>query len=74
MELVGESFNLLNRDNRRVLITEDGFQSNSAPFVRTDKRIGINYFPAQYRVPNNFLHAANAYAPRQMQLALKLIY
>jgi hypothetical protein len=27
MELVGESFNLLNRDNRRVLITEDGFQT-----------------------------------------------
>src|SRR5437870_1530602 len=74
MELVGESFNLLNRDNRRVLITEDGFQSNSASFVQTDKRIGINYFPAQYRVPNNFLHATNAYAPRQMQLALKLIY
>jgi len=74
MELVGESFNLLNRDNRRVLITQDGFQSNSASFVQTDKRIGINYFPAQYRVPNNFLHATNAYAPRQMQLALKLIY
>jgi len=32
MELVGESFNLLNRGNRRVLITEDGFQSNSASF------------------------------------------
>jgi hypothetical protein len=74
MELVGESFNLLNRDNRHVLITEDGFQSNSASFVQTTKHIGINYFPAQYRVPNNVLHATSSYAPQQMQLALKLIY
>jgi hypothetical protein len=74
MELVGESFNLLNRDNRRVLITEDGFQSNSASFAHRTKHIGINYFPAQYRVPNNVLHATSSYAPQQMQLALKLIY
>ena len=74
MELVGESFNLLNRDNRRVLITEDGFQSNSASFVQKSKRIGINRFPAQYRVPGNFLRATSAYAPRQMQLALKVIF
>ena len=46
-----ESFNLLNRDNQRVQITQDGFQSNSAQFVQTDKTIGINIFPAQYRVP-----------------------
>jgi len=74
MESVGESFNLLNRDNRRVLITEDGFQSNAASFVQTSKHIGINYFPAQYRAPSNLLRATSAYAPRQMQLALKLIY
>ena len=36
--------------------------------------IGINYFPAQYRVPTSFLRATDAYAPRQIQLALKLIY
>jgi serine/threonine protein kinase len=29
IELTAESFNLLNRDNRRVLITPDGFTSNS---------------------------------------------
>jgi hypothetical protein len=54
MELVGESFNLLNRDNRRVLITEDGFQSNSASFVQTTKHIGINYFPAQTAFQTTF--------------------
>src|SRR2546428_11744780 len=74
LELVGESFNLLNRDNRRVQITDDGFPSNSARFIQTTKRLGINYFPAQYRVPASFLRATNAYAPRQVQIALRLIF
>lgn len=74
LELMVESFNLLNRNNQRVQITQDGFQSNSTQFVQTDKAIGINIFPAQYRVPSSFLRATDAYAPRQIQLALKLIY
>jgi hypothetical protein len=74
LELMAESFNLLNRNNKRVQITPDGFQSNSAQFVQTTKTIGINIFPAQYRVPSTFLQATDAYAPRQIQLALKLIF
>ena len=74
LELMAESFNLLNRDNQRVQITQDGFVSNSAQFVQTTKTIGINIFPAQYRVPSSFLQATDAYAPRQIQLALKLIF
>jgi len=74
LELMVESFNLLNRNNQRVQITQDGFQSNSTQFVQTDKAIGINIFPAQYRVPSSFLRVTDAYAPRQIQLALKLIY
>ena len=74
LELMAESFNLLNRDNQRVQITQDGFQTNSAQFVHTTKAIGINILPAQYSVPSTFLRATDAYAPRQIQLALKLIY
>ncbi len=74
LELMAESFNLFNRDNQRVQITQDGFESNAAQFVQTSKTIGINIFPAQYRVPSTFLRATDAYAPRQIQLALKLIY
>jgi hypothetical protein len=74
LEFMAESFNLLNRDNRRVQITQDGFITNSAQFVQTSKFIGINYFPAQYRTPTSFLRATDAYAPRQAQLALKLIF
>ena len=46
----------------------------SAQFVETSTTIGINDFPAQYRVPASFLKATDAYAPRQIQLALKLIF
>jgi hypothetical protein len=74
LELIAESFNLLNRDNQRVQITQDGFITNSAQFVETSNLTGINYFPAEYRVPTSFLRATDAYAPRQIQLALKLIY
>jgi hypothetical protein len=74
LELIAESFNLFNRNNQRVQITDDGFQSNIGDFVLIDKQIGINYFPAHYRRPTNFLKATDAYAPRQVQLALKLIF
>jgi hypothetical protein len=33
-ELIGESFHVLDRDNRRALTADDGFQSNSAQFVQ----------------------------------------
>jgi hypothetical protein len=74
LELMAESFNLLNRDNQRVQITQDGFITNSAQFVQTSKFIGINYFPAQYRTPTSFRRATDAYAPRLVKLGLKLIY
>ena len=74
LEFMIESFNLFNRDNQRVQITQDGFITNAAQFVQTSKIIGINNFPAQYRTPTSFLRATDAYAPRQIQLALKLIY
>jgi hypothetical protein len=74
VELAIESFNLLNRDNQRVQITPDGFESTAAQFVETDKTIGINIFSAQYRIPRNPLRATDAYAPRRIQLALKLTF
>jgi Carboxypeptidase regulatory-like domain/TonB dependent receptor-like, beta-barrel len=74
LDLIVESFNLMNRDNRRVQVTDDGFQNTAGQFVQVDNRIGINIFPAQYRQPSSFLQATDAYAPRQVQVALKLIY
>jgi hypothetical protein len=60
VELVAEGFNLLNRNNQRVLITQDGFQTNSAQFVQVSNIIGINHFPAQYWSPSSFLKATDA--------------
>ncbi len=74
IELIVESFNLLNRDNQRVQITDNGFENTAGGFVQVDNSIGIKTFPAEYRSPTNFLRATDAYAARQMQVALKLIF
>jgi hypothetical protein len=74
LDLVVESFNLLNRDNQRVIVSDDGFTDTAAQFLKIDKSTGINYFPAHYQKPANFMQATDAYAPRQVQVALKLVY
>jgi hypothetical protein len=74
LEVMAESFNLFNRNNPRIVTTSDGFVSNSARFVQTTKKIGINYFPAQYRASTNFLRPSDAYAPRQVQFSLRLVF
>jgi hypothetical protein len=72
LEFTAESFNLLNRLNARYQITEDGLVGNAATFNYGTKKLGINYFPAYYQVPTNFMKATRAYAPRQLQFALRL--
>jgi hypothetical protein len=72
LEFTAESFNLLNRLNRRFQLTDDGSIGNAAQFNFGTKHIGNKYFPAYYQVPTNFMKAMDAYAPRQMQLALRL--
>lgn len=74
LEFTAESFNLLNRLNSRFQLTEDGAVSNAATFNYGTKKIGINYFPAYYQVPTNFMHATNAYAPRQVQFSLRMSF
>jgi hypothetical protein len=74
LEFVAESFNLLNRDNKRVQITTDGLVSNAGQFVQSSKTIKSKYFPAYYQVPTSFTRATSAYAPRQLQLALRLSF
>jgi len=74
LELVAEAFNALNRDNRRVQVTDDGLTSTATDFTQIDKTIGINHFPAYYCRPANLSAATRAYAPRQVRLALRLIF
>jgi len=72
LDFMVESFNLLNRLNRRFHFTDDGALSNTAQFNYGTKHIGINYFPAYYQVPTNLAKATSAYAPRQVQLSLRI--
>ncbi len=72
LEFSAESFNLFNRLNSRFQLTSDGAVSNAAQFNYGTKAIKIRYFPAYYQVPTNFRRATSAYAPRQVQFALRL--
>ena len=74
LNLAVDSFNLFNHLNPRVQTTTDGFQNAYGQFVFVDNRIKFNYFPASYRRLANPLKATSAYAPRQLQLSLKLQY
>ena len=74
LDLVVESFNLLNRDNKRVLITQNGLESDTAYFVKISNELGVNYYPGHFQIPSNPLRTTNAYSPRQVQLALKMIF
>jgi hypothetical protein len=72
VELLAESFNFLNRDNKRVSITDNGFQNVAGSFVQQDSVTGGKRYPAQFRVSGGFLTPTSAYAPRQIQFAIKL--
>ena len=72
IELSAESFNVLNRVNRRVTISDDGFENAAASFVEQDKAAGGKRYPAHFRVSSKFLTPTNAYAPRQVQFAVRL--
>ena len=74
LDLTAESFNLFNRLNRRFQLTDDGILSNAAQFHYGTKHVGIKHFPAYYQVPTNFMKATNAYAPRQVQFALRISF
>ena len=74
VDLIIESFNLLNRDNKLVQISEDGLQSDTTYFVKISNQLGINYFPGHYQIPANPFTIANSYPPRQIQLALRMTY
>jgi len=73
-EFMAESFNLFNRNNQRVDITDDGFLNAAGQFVHYGKVIGIYHFPAYYMSPTSFMRATGAYAPRQVQLGAKVIF
>ncbi|HYM74976.1 MAG TPA: TonB-dependent receptor [Candidatus Dormibacteraeota bacterium] len=74
INLVAESFNLLNRDNQRVAITSNGMIASASSFVQNSVTANIAPYPGYYQLPTNFMKPNAAYAPRQIQLALKFVF
>lgn len=74
VEALLEAFNVFNRDNLRVDISDDAFLNSAAKFVRYSTTAGGQRYPAYYQRSSNFLQPTSAYAPRQVQLALKLLF
>ena len=74
LNFVAESFNLFNRDNQRVTITSNGLVSSASTFVQSSVTTTIAPYPGYYELPSNFTKPNAAYAPRQVQLALKFIF
>jgi len=74
LDLVVESFNLLNRDNKRVLITETAWRAIPAYFVKISTSWESNTIGATFRFRATLWPTHQRYAPRQLQLALKMIF
>jgi len=74
LDLVAESFNLFNRDNQRVTITSNGLTTTASTFVQSSVTAGIAPYLGYYELPNNFMKPNAAYAPRQVQLAVKVVF
>jgi hypothetical protein len=74
LNLIAEAFNLFNRDNQRLTITSNGLVSSASTFVQNSVTANIAPYPGYYELPSNFLKPNAAYAPRQIQLAMKFIF
>lgn len=74
LEVLVESFNLMNRRNLRVDLTDDASLNSAGQFVQISKTIGFRQFPAFYQLSSRFLQPTNAYAPRQVQIGLRLTF
>jgi hypothetical protein len=74
LELQTEVFNVFNRANLRVNISDDGFLNTAATFVPIDTQVNANHYPAYYTTSSTFLVPNSAYAPRQIQFAIKMFF
>jgi hypothetical protein len=72
LELTGESFNLLNRDNQEYLVSDNGFYNSAGQFVKYSQPVKGTYYPAYYQQPTSLMKPTSSFAPRQMQLSMRL--
>ena len=72
LELTGESFNLFNRDNQRYGVTDNGYYNSAGTFVKYPQPAGGAYYPSYYQQPTGLMKPTGSYAPRRMQLSMRL--
>jgi len=72
LELTGEAFNVVNRDNRRLGLSDNGFYNSAGQFVKYTQQAGAAYYPAYFQQPTNFMKPTSSFAPRQLQLSMRL--
>ena len=71
LTLLAESFNVSNRVNRRVDISDDGFLNSAGQFVAYSTKVASTVYPGEFVKNSKFLIPTNSYAPRQIQLSIK---
>lgn len=71
LTLLAESFNVCNRVNQRVDISDDGFLNSAGQFVAYSTTVGKQLYPGEFVKNSKFLIPTNAYAPRQVQFSVK---
>ncbi len=47
---------------------------HASTFVQSSVSAGLATYPGYYQLPDNFMKPNAAYAPRQIQLALKFVF
>jgi hypothetical protein len=72
--VTAESFNLFNRTNSRVEISDDGFYNSAGQFVAYTTVVKGKIYPGMYLMNSTFLTPTNAYAPRQIQFAVRMSF
>ncbi len=71
LELTAESFNLFNRDNRKLEISDNGFYNTAGQFVKYSQSVNGVYYPAYYQQPASLMKPTSSYAPRQLQFSMR---
>jgi hypothetical protein len=71
LTVLAESFNVTNRVNQRVDISDDGYLNSAGQFVAYSTQVGKALYPGEFVKNSKFLIPTNSYAPRQVQLSIK---
>ena len=69
LTLLAESFNVTNRVNRRVDISDDGFLNSAGQFVAYSTQVGEKLYPGEFIKNSYSLIPKNSYAPQWVQFS-----